>query len=127
MISCDQKVSEQASPNSLNPVDLIITDDKNILGSWSMCSTVSGGLVMQYNDRVCPVVSFNSDGSGSVDVKEIFNWRFSKGTLTINYLPQYSNSTFADGNYTGVITRKGDGLQLLVREVKSGAKFYLSK
>lgn len=123
--SCDQNTPEKTSSTNSNAPDLRITDDLDILGKWSMCHTFSNGILTSYN--VCPIVSFNFDGTGDVNSSEKFRWTFRKGLLIFIYSPKGSASTFGDGSYTGTFTKRDGYLELLLRDTQNGAEFYLGK
>ena len=123
-ISCNSNTPDQNKAVNTTPIDLRITDNMDILGNWSMCSTSSNGSMIQYN--VCPTVAFRFDGTGSANT-ENFSWSFKKGNLNILYANKDSNITFPDTTYFGTINKQDNIMNLTIQQLKGDSKYYLSK
>lgn len=61
LMACNQ--SDNKIVEALTKTDP--TDNNNILGQWTMCSTLKGGMMIQAN--VCPTISFETNGRGYVN------------------------------------------------------------
>jgi hypothetical protein len=84
------------------------TDNNDILGQWTMCSTSGNGVMITAN--VCATVNFGSYGTGSVThasgPSEMFTWTFKSDTLRISNLRKDSSHTFYDTVYTALIAKE---------------------
>ncbi len=129
LYSCNQKKSskDKELPDFLK--DLYVTDNTDIIGSWTMCSTFGDGTMIQFN--VCPTVSFLNNGTGYIGnvsiPSEQFTWTLKKGALKIYYKDKISNSTFSDTFYNAIVTKQNDLQNLIISQTKNGNAFYLSK
>ncbi len=102
--ACNQD-STNSKINKPSYLDLKISDNQEIFGSWTMCASLGNGTLNQTN--VCPRIIFKSNGTGNVEKSESrdnpflssesFVWNLEKNHLTI--LSQSKNSTFSDTNY----------------------------
>ena len=105
------------------------SDYSNIAGQWSMCSELKDLKVIQYN--VCPIITFNTDGTGSVKTTEletdIFTWTLSNLKLIIKSENYKSNKIFQATNYS-IIFKPGLGnKELELRHKTKDISFYLTK
>ncbi len=129
IISCKSDTTKNDKQNQALLADIKITDDTDIYGSWSMCSTSGNGSMTQYN--VCPTVSFNHNGTGTVGnvsaILENFNWTLNKGVLTILFGRQSLQRTFPDTTYIAFIGKKNNNFNLTIRQQKLGYDYYLSR
>jgi hypothetical protein len=129
LYSCNQKTSskDKELPDFLK--DIYVTDNTDIIGSWTMCSTFGDGTMIQFN--VCPTVSFFNNGTGYMGNESIpaeqFTWTLTKGALKILYKDKISNSTFSDTFYNAIITKQNDLQNLIISQTKNDNTFYLSK
>src|SRR5436305_4734722 len=81
-------------------IDTSITDNKDIIGQWTMCSTSGNGVMTNYN--VCPKVLFSIYGTGSITFSgrvENFGWTLKKNALAISNMVKNSNNAFLDTTY----------------------------
>ena len=129
LFSCNQKTSTEDKELPDFVKDVYVTDNTEIIGSWTMCSASGNGMMTQYN--VCPTVSFLNNGSGFVGnssaLSERFSWTLTKGALTIYNKDTISNSTFSDTFYNAIISKQNDRLNLTISQTKNNNAFYLSK
>jgi len=127
------------SCNQLNPGDdkkiektqfkINISDNLDIYGKWSMCSTFGNGVMTQFN--VCPLVYFNSNGSGTVSknssTTEKFNWTLKKGILTIKNTIKFPNTTFSDSIYFASINKQNKNVDIVIHQLKNDYSYFLSR
>ena len=111
------------------PIILLTTDDKDILGNWSMCSESGGGQQIQYN--VCPTIIFNLDGTGSKvtaqGLPENFNWTLKNRLLKVHYSRPNSGNTFSDTNYVALFNKHVNPIELEISQDSLKYTFYLAK
>lgn len=129
LFSCNQETSNNDKTLLKKSNNLYVTDNTELIGSWTMCSEFGNGVMTQYND--CPRVSFLNNGTGYVGNSSIlsqhFIWTLKKGTLNIYYKDTTSNFTFSDTFYNAIISKQNDRLNLVISETKKDYAFYLSK
>ncbi len=129
LYSCNQKTpsKDKELPDFLK--DIYVTDNTDIIGSWTMCSTFEDGMMIQFN--VCPTVSFLNNGTGYIGNASIpaeqFTWTLKKGALKILYKDKISNSTFSDTFYNAIVAKLNDQQNLIISQTKNDDRFYLSK
>ncbi len=129
LFSCNQDTasSEKKLPGNLKFVSS--TDNVEILGNWTMCSTYGNGMMEQFN--VCPTISFLANGSGFVGNSSLttdrFSWTFEKGKLNIFTNDKTSVTTFSDTFYFARISTKNNLKKLVISATKNDIQFYLSK
>lgn len=130
LISCSFESTGDNKEKSKDILKTIpITDNTEILGTWSMCSSFGNGTMMQMND--CPKISFNYNGIGTIQdeysVKENFHWTFKDSILTIiNIFPHLEN-TFSDTSYIIELTKKRGMCNLTITQRKLGYQYYLTR
>ncbi len=129
IISCNSDPTKIDIQNQAVLAEIKITDNTNIYGSWSMCSISGKGTMTQYN--VCPTVSFNYNGLGTVGnnstILEIFNWKLKKGVLTIFYGEQNLQPTFPDTTYIAFIGKNKNQSNFTIRQQKLGYDYSLTR
>ena len=129
LFSCNQDSASKDKEVSENPKNISFTDNVQILGSWTMCSSSGNGMMTQFN--VCPTISFLENGSGFVGNSSIaidrFSWKFEKGKLNILTNGKASNATFPDTFYFARITMEKNLRNLVISTKKNDSQFYLSK
>ena len=109
-------------------IDTLITDNKDIVGQWTMCSESGNGLMTTYN--VCPKILFSIHGTGSIIFSgrvENFSWTLKKSALTISNMIENSNNTFLNTTYITSISKQKKLLQLQIKDITNDGVFYLSK
>ena len=106
-----------------------ITDNAAIFGNWTMCATSGGGQMIQRN--VCPKISFNYNGTGSLGThgitNENFSWSLKNGTLRISYVNNVPGNNFPDTIYQAIFSTTNKEKQLIIRQEKLDQSFYLGK
>jgi hypothetical protein len=106
-----------------------VADYSNILGQWSMCVESCVGQAVQYN--VCPIITFNSNGSGtkitSSNKTENFTWVLRNKLLEITYVTETSYKTFPDTNYIVTFKEGSENNELEIRQEQKDCSFYLSR
>lgn len=126
LISCNQESSKSKS-NQNNSKPLTITDNKDIFGSWSLCSRSGKGTMIQMN--TCPLIVFKNNGRGFVQnnstITENFDWVLNKRNMRIIYANKSANLTFPDTNYYADFNKNKDRIDLMLRH--NDQYFYLSK
>lgn len=129
LFSCNQKTSTNDKDLPEFFKDIYVTDNVEIIGSWTMCSASGNGMMTQYN--VCPTVSFLNNGSGYVvnpsNLSERFSWKLKKGVLNILYDPKTTNPAFPDTLYNAIINKQKQEMNLVITQTKKDNVFYLSK
>jgi hypothetical protein len=129
LFSCNQPTSNNDKILEEKSTNLYVSDNTEIIGSWTMCSSFGNGIMTQYN--VCPTVSFLNNGTGYVGNSSIladhFRWTLKKRALNIYYKDMVSNSTFSDTFYNTIISKQNDRLYLVISQTKKDYAFYLSK
>jgi hypothetical protein len=105
------------------------TDDNRIVGEWTMCTTTADNVNVQMN--ICPTVMFKSNGEGMVKnsdvVSEVFQWKFSKGRLAINYPEEELIRTFSDSLFAVNIAYHKGIYDVNIRAVNNQQSIYLKK
>jgi len=128
LTSCGQSKSNSEKDGILIEA-LTNSGNANILGNWSLCSTITNNIVTQVN--VCKTVSFNQNGTGTVCSPsadcEYFRWTKNKEAFTIIYKPAQISRTFLDSNYLATLTSENGAITLLIKHLKNGNSFYLSR
>ncbi len=127
LFSCNQNNKNEEIIS--NQKKFSFTANNEIIGNWTMCSSSSNGIMIQFNS--CPTVSFLSDSSGIVGnliiSVERFIWTFNKGKLKIITNSKISNAIFLDTFYFAGITSDQNLKRLLIRSTKNDSQFYLTK
>jgi hypothetical protein len=97
----------------------VITDDENIIGQWTMCSTSGNGFVTNYN--VCPTVTFTTHGTAFINFPsgtvESFSWTLKNKALTISHVARSSDNIFSDTTYVASIGQENGSLDLHIRHI----------
>jgi hypothetical protein len=109
-------------------IDTSITDNKDIIGQWTMCSTSGNGVMTNYN--VCPKVLFSIYRTGSITFSgrvENFGWTLKKNALTISNMVKNSDNTFLDTTYIVSFSKEKNSIGLQIRNITNDGVFYLSK
>ena len=124
--SCNQNKSK-TEITSLNLLAIKITDDADIFGKWTMCTTSGNGYMTQKN--VCPVIMFNQNGTGVVDNSSIgnFSWTLRDKKLHILCFDQKSNCTFPDTNYIAIFNKTENGVELTINQNEKDYSYYLAR
>lgn len=129
LFSCNQETASKDKEVSENLNNISFTDNLQILGNWTMCSSSGNGMMTEFN--VCPTISFLANGSGLVGNSAIttdrFSWKFKKGKLNILPNDKGSNATFSDTFYFARITMEKDLRSLIISATKNDGQYYLSK
>ena len=129
LFSCNQETPTNEKKQQEKSTNLHVTDNKEIIGNWTMCSASGNGMMTQYN--VCPTVSFLNNGTGYVGnssiLAEYFSWTLKKRALSIYCKDTIYNSTFFDTFYNVIISKQSDRLNLVISQTKKDYAFYLSK
>ena len=109
--------------------NISFTDNTEILGNWTMCSSSGNGMMTQLN--VCPTISFLANGSGFVGNSALsadrFTWTLEKGKLNILANDKVSNATFSDTFYFAKITTENNLMNLVISATKNDSQFFLSR
>jgi hypothetical protein len=129
LFSCNQRSPTNNADVTDGFKDIYVTDNAEIIGSWTMCSAFENSILTQYN--VCPNVSFLNNGSGYVGntstPSERFGWTLKKGVLNILYDTHSTNSTFPDTSYNAIIKKQDQQSNLIISHPKKNNVFYLSQ
>jgi len=129
LFSCNQNTQSKDKELTVVPAKISFTDNVNILGNWTMCSSSGNGMMTQFN--ICPTVSFLSNGSGFVRSSPLstdrFSWTFEKGKLNIYTSGKVSDATFSDTFYFARISKENNLTNLVISDSKKDTQFYLSK
>ena len=129
LLSCNQDSPSKDKELSADTKNISITDNIEILGSWTMCSSFGNGYMIQFN--VCPTIAFLSNGSGMVGNSTIslnrFTWTFQKGKLSIYPSGKVSDATFCDTFYLAKVSGEKSIKSLIINSTKGDSHFYLSK
>ena len=129
LFSCNQDTVSNDKGVSENFNNISFTDNLQILGNWTMCSSSKNGMMTQFN--VCPTISFLANGSGFVGNSAIttdrFSWTLEKGKLSIFPNGKASNATFSDTFYFARINIENKLSNLLISATKTDSQYYLSK
>lgn len=129
LFSCNQDTASKDKELPGNLTNISFTDNAQILGNWTMCSSSGNGMMTQFN--VCPTISFLPTGSGSVGISAIttgrFSWKFEKGKLNIIPNDNASNATFSDTFYFAKIIMEKELTSLVISATKNDSQYYLSK
>lgn len=129
LIACNQNGTQKNGLNIRSALtDTVISDNKQIMGLWTMESTANNGLMTSYN--ATPKVVFDVYGTGSIKFpgrEEIFSWTFKKGVLTILNMTQHSNNTFSDTTYYASFSKAEQHVELQISSRDGEAVYYLSK
>jgi hypothetical protein len=123
--SCNHKKSYKVELNNFS--DLGITDNKELFGTWAMCSVADSGTMTQMN--VCPTITFKSDGTGYVEkgtiITESFAWTLKKNSFKISYSNKPLSPTLSDTNYSAYFSQQKEMPELVMRH--NDQSYYLSK
>jgi hypothetical protein len=124
--SCNQDAStSKVSKN--NSVDLKISDNPDIFGTWTMCATSGNGMMIQMN--TCKTIVFNNNGTGHVGnsslITENFVWTLKNPGMKIIYNNSNSDFTFSDTFYYANFTKRENRTDLILTHKDNS--FYLSK
>ena len=129
LFSCNQDTSQNDNVLSGNLKNISFTDNAEILGNWTMCSSFGNGIMTQFN--VCPRVSFLANDSGFVGSSalstERFSWTFEKGKLNIFPNGKASEATFSDTFYFARIKTENNLRNLVISSTKNDSQLYLSR
>lgn len=129
LFSCNQDTTSKDKKFYENLTNISFTDNAQILGNWTMCTSSENGMMTQFN--VCPTISFLVNGSGFVGNSAIttdrFSWKFEKGKLNIIPNDKVSTATFLDTFYFAKITMEKELLSLVISATKNDSQYYLSK
>ncbi len=125
VISCEEEPSKTKA--DIESSRRAISDNKDIFGSWTMCSTSDGYNMIQMN--TCPIVRFNFNGTGSVEKNSLnvenFIWSLKSPGLIITYNDAPQNLTFADTFYYVSFDKRKDKFYLMLRHNEQS--YYMSK
>ena len=123
--SCNSDSENKTNPTGI--VELNVSNNKNIFGTWSMCASYGNGTMVQFN--TCPTIVFNKTGTGFVArnsiISENFTWTLKEPHLKILYINKGPDCTFPDTNYYADINKKIEGVDLILRH--NDHSYYLSK
>lgn len=129
ILSYNQYITSKDKEIPEDLTNISFTDNMQILGNWTMCSSFGNGMMTQLN--VCPTISFLANGSGFVGNSSIttdrFSWTLEKGKLNILPINKNSNAVFADTFYFARITVENKLSNLLISTAKNDSQYYLSK
>lgn len=126
IFSCNENKSK-SEIESLNLLNIKISDDADIFGNWTMCSISGNGSMTQMN--TCPIILFNPNGTGSMNNSPIgnFSWTLKDKKLRILCFNQNSNCIFPDTNYFVIFNKTKDRSELTIQQKKNDYFYYLSK
>lgn len=104
-----------------------ISDNINIFGSWAMCSMVSDGSMIQWNE--CVRVIFNQNGTGSINNTSFasFRWTLKDKELRILFFGENSRTVFPDTNYLTIFNKTNIGTELVLSLEKNNTSYYLTR
>ena len=129
LLSCNQDSPSKDKELSADTKNISITDNIEILGIWTMCSSTGNGIMIQFN--ICPTICFLPDGSGMVGNSAIsldrFTWSLQKGKLNIYPNTKVSEATFSDTFYLARFNTEKSLKNLLITSSKRDGQYYLSK
>ena len=131
-ISACNSQKSNTNINLLNQKELKASDNTDIFGNWSMCSTSGDSETIQMN--VCLEIIFKSNGTGLVGnnldainplISENFIWTLEKKHLKILNINKKEESTFIDTNYYADFNKQKDRIELIMTHNKQS--YYLVK
>ena len=129
LFSCIQHATPKDNELTGYLKNISFSDNTEILGNWSMCSSSGNGMMTQFN--VCPTISFLANGSGFVGSLPLstnrFSWTFEKGKLNIFPNNKVSNATFSDTFYFAKIKTENNLRNLVISATKNDSQFFLSR
>ena len=122
-MSCNYNIE----PN--NNLSAEISDNKEIIGSWSIYSTSNQRLT--YICNACPTVLFISDGTAFITNHsggiEVFNWTLKKNVLTVSYINHTVNKTFSDTAYNIGFSEQKKLSELNIYTIKGDQTYFLNR
>ena len=108
-------------------IETDISDNKDIFGTWTMCSSSSNGAMIQPN--TCQTIVFNSNGTGYIEnnaiATENFNWTLKMPGMKIHYPKNLAKQTFPDTTYYVDFSKRDNRIDLILRH--NDNSYYLSK
>ena len=129
LFACNQDTSSKDKEVSGDSKNISFTDNLEILGNWTMCSSSGNGMMTQFN--VCPTISFLVNGSGFVGNSALsadrFTWSLEKGKLNILPNDKVSNATFSDTFYFAKISTENNMKNLVISATKNDSQYFLSR
>jgi hypothetical protein len=126
LVSCNQK-SSNTKANQNNFTEATTTDNKDIFGTWTMCSSSDKDAMIQMN--TCPIIVFKNNGRGFVQINllitENFDWTLEKRSMKIIYANKNATLIFPDTNYYADFNKQKGRIDLMLRH--NDNIYYLSK
>ena len=123
--SCSFKDSDKSNSIELNQTN--ISDNQDIFGNWVMCATSDGKTMTQMN--VCPIISFESSGTGYVKngtiISNIFTWNLRRNRLEITEINDNSDPFFLQKTYNTIFQKLQNKINLQLQN--DSVSLYLTR
>jgi hypothetical protein len=128
IVSCQDTNEERELEIDKQLLNIRVSDNSEIFGTWTMCSMYSNLTSIQMN--TCAEITFNSNGmeilKGSANT-ENFSWTLREGTLKILNIGSNSISTFRDTTYLAFFDSVENHETLTVSLLEKSFAYYLTR
>lgn len=128
----DTSITQTISPSADSLQSSILLTNGNILGNWTNCATISGGVQSVAN--VCRTIEFKKNNTAVITYpskeKQVVNWTISDDQLIINLTGRKSdavNRILTDSIYKMTLTKDSIGLDLELRSKNKDLIYSLRK
>ncbi|MGL4631167.1 MAG: hypothetical protein ACRCVT_08180 [Leadbetterella sp.] len=129
LVSCNSNSTKEERAKHAQFSKFKITDNLDILGTWTMCSYSHKNLIITANE--CRQIKINHNGTGSVSISgidsEFFVWKLKNDSLSISNTDKKTTNTFSNTTFITRFEKSKDEYLLTIIDNTLDYKYYLSQ